>query len=135
MIRRPPRSTLFPYTTLFRSVVRSSYCRQAQQHELPVALDGLDGAPGQVLLERCRIVDEIRFSERHRQNAPAEDGLAQSARYCFDFRKLRHGKKDFQNITAGMVMLSQATSFRLPHKGRFRFVKLMLQIGRASCRE
>src|SRR5258707_5405618 len=24
MIRRPPRSTLFPYTTLFRSVVRSS---------------------------------------------------------------------------------------------------------------
>src|SRR2546425_6208018 len=23
MIRRPPRSTLFPYTTLFRSVVRS----------------------------------------------------------------------------------------------------------------
>src|SRR2546430_10082608 len=29
MIRRPPRSTLFPYTTLFRSVV----------HE-PVAIDG-----------------------------------------------------------------------------------------------
>src|SRR5688572_31021140 len=24
MIRRPPRSTLFPYTTLFRSVLRSS---------------------------------------------------------------------------------------------------------------
>src|SRR5437899_9507642 len=24
MIRRPPRSTLFPYTTLFRSVVRES---------------------------------------------------------------------------------------------------------------
>src|SRR5260370_34848044 len=25
MIRRPPRSTLFPYTTLFRSVLDSSY--------------------------------------------------------------------------------------------------------------
>src|SRR3989442_11363016 len=24
MIRRPPRSTLFPYTTLFRSILRSS---------------------------------------------------------------------------------------------------------------
>src|SRR5438874_7322533 len=24
MIRRPPRSTLFPYTTLFRSIVKSS---------------------------------------------------------------------------------------------------------------
>src|SRR5437867_8378836 len=30
MRRRPPRSTLFPYTTLFRSLVsgRSDYCRQ-----------------------------------------------------------------------------------------------------------
>src|ERR1041385_9426821 len=26
MIRRPPRSTLFPYTTLFRSVRRSGRC-------------------------------------------------------------------------------------------------------------
>src|SRR2546422_1347954 len=29
MIRRPPRSTLFPYTTLFRSCRRSSACRIA----------------------------------------------------------------------------------------------------------
>ena len=28
MIRRPPRSTLFPYTTLFRSVVFSCQCRK-----------------------------------------------------------------------------------------------------------
>src|SRR3989442_3939111 len=26
MIRRPPRSTLFPYTTLFRSAARASCC-------------------------------------------------------------------------------------------------------------
>src|SRR5687767_15300633 len=26
MIRRPPRSTLFPYTTLFRSKIRWSFC-------------------------------------------------------------------------------------------------------------
>src|SRR5204863_4958322 len=26
MIRRPPRSTLFPYTTLFRSRIQLSYC-------------------------------------------------------------------------------------------------------------
>src|SRR5437868_12714098 len=29
MIRRPPRSTLFPYTTLFRSKRRSCRCRRA----------------------------------------------------------------------------------------------------------
>src|SRR5687768_18073561 len=31
MIRRPPRSTLFPYTTLFRSRVRLFRAAQAQQ--------------------------------------------------------------------------------------------------------
>src|SRR2546430_6434828 len=30
MIRRPPRSTLFPYTTLFRSHPRASLVRRAQ---------------------------------------------------------------------------------------------------------
>src|SRR5258708_8590988 len=29
MIRRPPRSTLFPYTTLFRSILPSYCCRDA----------------------------------------------------------------------------------------------------------
>src|SRR3712207_6884436 len=33
MIRRPPRSTLFPYTTLFRSVV----CGDASRRFLPLA--------------------------------------------------------------------------------------------------
>src|SRR5260221_4539005 len=30
MIRRPPRSTLFPYTTLFRSIMTSSPARRAR---------------------------------------------------------------------------------------------------------
>src|SRR3712207_7242385 len=34
MIRRPPRSTLFPYTTLFRSHEKSK-CRQAGQQQGP----------------------------------------------------------------------------------------------------
>src|SRR2546422_1880793 len=35
MIRRPPRSTLFPYTTLFRSVGRGEQHRDAARRELP----------------------------------------------------------------------------------------------------
>src|SRR3712207_8959276 len=31
MIRRPPRSTLFPYTTLFRSRVRSEFAADCQK--------------------------------------------------------------------------------------------------------
>src|SRR5256885_17070278 len=34
MIRRPPRSTLFPYTTLFRSVFRVTYRTQSQGAKL-----------------------------------------------------------------------------------------------------
>src|SRR2546427_1597461 len=34
MIRRPPRSTLFPYTTLFRSPKRRALHRVRQQHLL-----------------------------------------------------------------------------------------------------
>src|SRR2546430_17085963 len=37
MIRRPPRSTLFPYTTLFRSPVSAEAVRRAARHVLPVA--------------------------------------------------------------------------------------------------
>src|SRR5437016_9032223 len=33
MIRRPPRSTLFPYTTLFRS--NASFCREGGERPLP----------------------------------------------------------------------------------------------------
>src|SRR5689334_23821747 len=40
MIRRPPRSTLFPYTTLFRSEIRLEAIDQAQciEHELEAHL-------------------------------------------------------------------------------------------------
>src|SRR5438034_1945097 len=33
MIRRPPRSTLFPYTTLFRSRMRKEHARERQQRQ------------------------------------------------------------------------------------------------------
>src|SRR5687768_17819217 len=47
MIRRPPRSTLFPYTTLFRSL-----CRQHLAPAVAVAgeLDRLDRAPSVILV-------------------------------------------------------------------------------------
>src|SRR2546422_11030666 len=32
MIRRPPRSTLFPYTTLFRSPIAINTCQRTDRH-------------------------------------------------------------------------------------------------------
>src|SRR2546429_4651730 len=41
MIRRPPRSTLFPYTTLFRSALRPSGPATAGDGEPPVPTRGV----------------------------------------------------------------------------------------------
>src|SRR5256885_8642087 len=40
MIRRPPRSTLFPYTTLFRSLRNQAVDQPALQHDLHAREDG-----------------------------------------------------------------------------------------------
>src|SRR2546429_7192245 len=48
MIRRPPRSTLFPYTTLFRSAARELVARQQARRPDPVEPrrpDGVDPPP------------------------------------------------------------------------------------------
>src|SRR5258708_37684241 len=49
MIRRPPRSTLFPYTTLFRS----------QHHVQPLLAREQDECPG--TLDRLAAADQQRF--------------------------------------------------------------------------
>src|SRR2546430_16658529 len=71
MIRRPPRSTLFPYTTLFRS----GGCA----HGLLAARKGREQVERETL-GRCSV-------DRHRPNAStmAEGGRSLAARggYCF----------------------------------------------------
>src|SRR2546422_8557664 len=62
MIRRPPRSTLFPYTTLFRSPARECEALRphAVQHELlhrprsPHHLPGIGGALGRMDEQRAQ---------------------------------------------------------------------------------
>src|SRR3989454_6023892 len=56
MIRRPPRSTLFPYTTLFRSLIelRARFDQLvAAQHEVPKAL-------AQGSAEQARVLQDVR---------------------------------------------------------------------------
>src|SRR3712207_7453032 len=50
MIRRPPRSTLFPYTTLFRSVSRHPFPQQAPVLEA-IAPGGMGGQVLDCLLQ------------------------------------------------------------------------------------
>src|SRR3712207_8814772 len=52
MIRRPPRSTLFPYTTLFRSAVAHPLTRQPAQHLLGGLGEPLDAQHQRVAQRR-----------------------------------------------------------------------------------
>src|SRR5260370_21149565 len=56
MIRRPPRSTLFPYTTLFRSVIPvKDRCNDAiSDKQVPAIVISVDGAARQ----SCRRSEE-----------------------------------------------------------------------------
>src|SRR5687768_17797875 len=67
MIRRPPRSTLFPYTTLFRShrVGRGTAGSKRLGRRVPRAGDDVGGREGQGLsVDRVLPGDPVRLCER-----------------------------------------------------------------------
>src|SRR3712207_8017944 len=79
MIRRPPRSTLFPYTTLFRSenggqlpppchfVIRECGCHAAPRAGVRVAFSSIDGAKERVVGSVMRTSDRksTRLNSSH----------------------------------------------------------------------
>src|SRR3989442_12033060 len=48
MIRRPPRSTLFPYTTLFRSIAEIEFSLMSLDHAIP-NVKGFDVTNGKLI--------------------------------------------------------------------------------------
>src|SRR5258708_27969983 len=100
MIRRPPRSTLFPYTTLFRSELRRRHVgqlpgrRQCRQHlpedeRLPRAL------PARGLSSRGQ---RAKRSEEHTSELQSPDHLV-----C---RLLLEKKKDHRHAVTLRVLLT-----------------------------
>src|SRR5256885_16318991 len=68
MIRRPPRSTLFPYTTLFRSIFRSLV-------ELKLQLEDLRRRIDDKPTERVEVIEVGGGSEGRRQIEASVDPL------------------------------------------------------------
>src|SRR5437762_9171286 len=72
MIRRPPRSTLFPYTTLFRSeslegVLRKGVARDSRQRRRAKLSHGLASRPvGPLTRLGCRDRKSTRLNSSHR---------------------------------------------------------------------
>src|SRR3712207_9465852 len=73
MIRRPPRSTLFPYTTLFRSAPAEGAAerrlRVLRDPEHERAEDARDRREGQRIGERPTVVQEALPEHRHADQA------------------------------------------------------------------
>src|SRR2546430_11381864 len=85
MIRRPPRSTLFPYTTLFRSLLRQhARCPQGRRRQ-----------------DRRRLV-AVQRRHRHRSEEHTSELQSQSNLVC---RLLLEKKKKTTETTIELVIL------------------------------
>src|SRR2546429_3430493 len=79
MIRRPPRSTLFPYTTLFRSRNDHGCCANSEDSaaSLPVSVRGRRGGNGASEEHRGR---EKRYRQRSLFSRPFSGGAGHAGR-------------------------------------------------------
>src|SRR2546422_4408643 len=90
MIRRPPRSTLFPYTTLFRSSASRGAPRDEASGEMAeerspcpvkvVYFDCPSGAAGDMIIDR----KSTRLNSSH--------GYISYAVFCLKKKKKQHGR-------------------------------------------
>src|SRR2546422_8584604 len=96
MIRRPPRSTLFPYTTLFRSRTDERLRVEAAAEDLELHVEPPVGGllVGATLLD----VDPRRFGDRKSTRLNSSHGYISYAVFCLKKKKHnktdRHGKRD-----------------------------------------
>src|SRR3989441_12755287 len=90
MIRRPPRSTLFPYTTLFRSLADGSLA--FSYFTAASAADGLGGTyPTSVRVGRVRLSNDGTVLERHESRAidfPWQPGPRQKGMFLVDYHAM-----------------------------------------------
>src|SRR5688572_31367106 len=88
MIRRPPRSTLFPYTTLFRSTIRQRYARSVRNffelyRKHAVVWDVYDNTYGQrALLAFGSFEDEVQIVDRKSTRLNSSHSQISYAVFC-----------------------------------------------------
>src|SRR2546422_6814460 len=99
MIRRPPRSTLFPYTTLFRSI----------EADLVRLATRLDGKPWPELEDKLRadhpapheLVDAYAREDRKSTRLNSSHGYISYAVFCL--KKKKATQKRYEQMTPGEI--------------------------------
>src|SRR5205809_6222792 len=86
MIRRPPRSTLFPYTTLFRSLLNASSHAQNQRRPVPVVASGV--------FERALIISQHEV-DRKSTRLNSSHGYISYAVFCLKKKNQKQPKQTY----------------------------------------
>src|SRR3712207_8835245 len=102
MIRRPPRSTLFPYTTLFRSLPRDRAV--AERGRDPGARDGAHAA-GVRRVDRRRALRRLRQRDAARRRSEEHTSELQSRQYLV-CRLLLEKKSRIANLYYAVLCFS-----------------------------
>src|SRR2546430_13103693 len=96
MIRRPPRSTLFPYTTLFRSRVRLLSRNRGLQPR----------ADGHPLITARGAADRCRYESRQRSEEHTSELQSQSNLVCRLLLEKKKNKQVSQSLLHSPGLLS-----------------------------
>src|SRR3712207_8088293 len=102
MIRRPPRSTLFPYTTLFRSQASLNEKLKEEKTELGAILHNV---PIRDLKKAISINDRHRFIEALFRRSEEHTSELQSRQYLV-CRLLLEKKNEYLRSVGELVVLS-----------------------------
>src|SRR2546426_7845423 len=94
MIRRPPRSTLFPYTTLFRSRVSPDPAR-ARRHTPLRTVDGLRGEPGRAPL-RIWVHEGMARGDRKSTRLNSSHLVISYAVFCLKKKKKKTNQRTYR---------------------------------------
>src|SRR3712207_8141511 len=97
MIRRPPRSTLFPYTTLFRSVHRQRAVLQQHRGEEDRGRDEEEGVGGDRPVGDLVLLDRADHAGQHRSEEHTSE--LQSRQYLVCRLLLEKKKKNRPKIS------------------------------------
>src|SRR5437667_5350755 len=95
MIRRPPRSTLFPYTTLFRSIEPGGRRHHRRGRRVPSAAPGEDPPRGWRVRVRARAGFRAHRSEEHTSELQSHHDLV--CRLLLEKKKKKHTMHSLEN--------------------------------------
>src|SRR2546427_1164333 len=102
MIRRPPRSTLFPYTTLFRSLSARRILAKAG-YRVEMLISGLKSA------EKSAALDRIRSGDRKSTRLNSSHSQISYAVFCLKKKKKTSAEHTSRNVETSNKLNCRST--------------------------